>query len=86
MGKDADQIQTQCGTYQLAVDRAESYALFTRKDWRSPLRQYLTNGILPQKHTERYKLKRRLWGTPKEEKVVQMPATNGLLLAHHYRV
>ena len=26
---------------------------------------------------------RRAWGTLGEEKVVQMPATNGLLLAHH---
>ena len=68
------------------VDRAESYALFTSEDWRSPFRQYLIEDILPQKHTERYKLKRKVWGTPREEKVVQMPATNGLLLAHHYQV
>ena len=26
---------------------------------------------------------RRVWKTPREEKVVQMPATNRLLLAHH---
>ena len=35
-----------------------SYAVFTSEDWRSPFRQYLTKGILPQKHSERYKLKR----------------------------
>ena len=58
MGKDADRVQTQCGTYQLAANKAKSYAMFTSKDWRSPFRQYLTEGILPQKHSERYKLKR----------------------------
>ena len=77
MGKDVDQVQTQCGTCQLAADRAESYAMFANEDWRSSLTQYLTESILPQKHTKRYKLKRRVWGTPREEKVVQMPATNG---------
>ena len=58
MGKDTNQVQTQCGTCQLAADKAESYAVFTSEDWRSPFRQYLTKGILPQKHSERYKLKR----------------------------
>ncbi|XP_023916324.1 uncharacterized protein LOC112027915 [Quercus suber] len=28
MGKDVDQVQTQCRTYQLAADREESYAMF----------------------------------------------------------
>ena len=36
MGKDADQVQTQCGTCQLAADREESYAVFISEDWRSP--------------------------------------------------
>ena len=58
MGKDADRVQTQCGTCQLAADREESYAVFISEDWRSPFIQYLTKGILPQKHGERYKLKR----------------------------
>ena len=58
MGKEADQVQTQCGICQLAVDREESYAVFISEDWRSPFMQYLTEGILPQKHSERYKLKR----------------------------
>ena len=58
MGKDTDQVQTQCGTCQLAADKEESYAVFISKDWRSPFMQYLTEGILPQKHSERYKLRR----------------------------
>ena len=58
MGKDADQVQTQCGTCQLAADREESYAVFINEDWRNPFIQYLTEGILPQKYGERYKLKR----------------------------
>ena len=58
MGKDADQVQTQCETCQLAADREESYAMFTNEDWRSPFTQYLTEGILPQKYSERYKLRR----------------------------
>ena len=40
------------------VDRDESYAVFANEDWRSPFVQYLTEGMLPQKNTERYKLKR----------------------------
>ena len=35
MGKDADQVQTQCGTCQLATDREESYAVFVGEDQRS---------------------------------------------------
>ena len=58
MGKEADQVQTQCGTCQLVTDREESYAVFISEDWRSPFIQYLIEGILPQKHSERYKLKR----------------------------
>ena len=54
MGKDADQVQTQCGTYQLAADREESYAVFISEDWRSPFMQYLAEGVLPQRHSERY--------------------------------
>ena len=50
MGKDVDQVQTQCGTCQLAADRGESYTLFISEDWRSPFIQYLMEGILPQKH------------------------------------
>ena len=58
MGKDADQVQTQCGTCQLAADRKESYAVFVSEDWRSLFMQYLKEGVLPQRHSERYKLKR----------------------------
>ena len=57
MGKE-DQVQTLCGAYQLTADREESYAVFINEDWRSPFIQYLTEGILPQKHSERYKFKR----------------------------
>ena len=32
MGKDADRVQTQCGTCQLAIDREESYAVFINED------------------------------------------------------
>ena len=58
MGKKADQVQTQCETCQLEADREESYAVFINEDWRSPFIQYLIESILPQKHNERYKLKR----------------------------
>ena len=58
MGKDADQVQIQCGTCQLVVDREESYVVFISEDWRSPFMRYLIEGILPQKHSERYKLRR----------------------------
>nr|XP_023926184.1 uncharacterized protein LOC112037580 [Quercus suber] len=36
MGKDADQVQTQCGACQLAADREESYVVFAYEDWRDP--------------------------------------------------
>ena len=58
MGKDTDQVQTQCGACQLAADREESYAVFISENWRSPFVQYLVEGILPQRHSERYKLRR----------------------------
>ena len=58
MGKDADRVQIQCETCQLAADREESYVVFINEDWRSPFIQYLTKGILPQKHSKRYMLKR----------------------------
>ena len=32
--------------------------MFVSEDWRSPFTQYLTEGILPQKYSERYKFKR----------------------------
>ena len=57
MGKDADLVQTQCGTYQLMANREESYVVFINEDWRSPFMQYLTEGVLPQRHSERYKFK-----------------------------
>ena len=40
------------------ADREESYAVFIDEDWRYPFMQYLTEGILTQKHSERYKLRR----------------------------
>ena len=58
MGKDAYLVQTQCEACRLAIDREESYVVFTNEDWRSPLVQYLTEGILPRKHSKKYKLKR----------------------------
>ena len=32
MGKEADQVQTQCGTCQLAADKEESYVVFISED------------------------------------------------------
>jgi len=32
--------------------------MFTNEDWSSPFVQYLAEGVLPQKHSERYKLKK----------------------------
>ena len=58
MGKDADRVQTQYGTCQLAVNREESYDVFISEDWRIPFVQYLAEGFLPQKHGERYMLRR----------------------------
>ena len=58
MGKYADLVQTQCKACHFAADTEECNAIFTSEDWRSPFMQYLTKGILPQKHSEKYKLKR----------------------------
>ena len=35
MGKDANQVQTRCGTCQLAADKEESYTVFISKDRKS---------------------------------------------------
>lgn len=51
-------IQTQCEACHLAIDREESYVVFTMEDWRSLFIEYLTKGVLPQKHGEMYKLKK----------------------------
>ena len=32
--------------------------MFTNEDWRSPFTQYLTEGVLPQKYSVKYKFKR----------------------------
>ena len=40
------------------MDREESYAMFTIEDWRSLFIEYFTEGILPQKHGGRYRLKK----------------------------
>ena len=40
------------------ANREESYTVFISENWRSPFTQYLTEDIMPQKHSERYKLKR----------------------------
>ena len=45
MGKDADRVQTQCGTCQLATNREESYAVFISEDWRNPFVQYLAEAF-----------------------------------------
>lgn len=58
MSKDADLIQTRCEACHLAIDREESYAVFTTEDWRSPFMGYLTEGVLSQKHGEIYKLRK----------------------------
>ena len=42
----------------MVVDREENYVVFANEDWRSPFMQYLTKCVLPQKHSERYKLKK----------------------------
>ena len=42
----------------MAIDKEESYDVFANEDWRSPFIQYLTEGNLPQKHSERYKLRK----------------------------
>ena len=58
MSKDADLIRTQCEACHLVVDKEESYAVFATEDWRSSFMGYLAEEILPQKHGERYKLKK----------------------------
>ena len=57
MGKDADLTQTQCEVCHLTVDKEESYVVFAIEGWRSRFIQYVIEGVLPQKHNERYKLK-----------------------------
>ena len=37
MSKEADQTQSQCEACQMAIDQKESYAVFTKEDWRTLL-------------------------------------------------
>ena len=50
--------QTQSKACHLVADKEESYTVFTSEDWRSLFVHYLTEGILPQKHSKKYKLKK----------------------------
>lgn len=52
MNKEADHVQAQCETCHMEMDREESYAMFTKEDWRSPFVEYLVEGFLSQKDAE----------------------------------
>ena len=45
--KEAATIQEECQRCRLLVDREESYVVFVTEDWRTPLMEYLAQGILP---------------------------------------
>ena len=54
MGKYVGLIETQCEARHMATDREDIYAMFATEDWKSPFIQ----GVLPQKHSERNKLRK----------------------------
>lgn len=58
MNKEADHVQAQCETCHMEMDWEESYAMFTKEDWRSPFVEYLVEGFLSQKDAEWYKLRK----------------------------
>ena len=58
MNKKAATIQEKCQECQFLIYKEESYAVFVTKDWRTPLMEYLTKGILPVNRTPAHQLKK----------------------------
>ena len=51
MNKEATTIQEKCQECQFSIYKEESYTVFVIEDWRTPLMEYLTQGILPANKT-----------------------------------
>ena len=56
--KEAATIQEECQRCQLLVDKEESYAVFVTEDWRTPLMEYLAQGIQPTDRALAHQLKK----------------------------
>ena len=58
MNKKAATIQEKCQECQFSIYKEKSYTVFVIKDWRTPLMEYLTKGILPANRTPAHQLKK----------------------------
>ena len=58
MKKEAATIQERCQKCQFLIYKEESYVVFVTEDWRTPLMEYLTKGILPANRTPAHQLKK----------------------------
>ena len=58
MYKEAATVQEECQRCPLLVDREESYVVFVMEDWRTPLMEYLAQGILPTNRALAHQLKK----------------------------
>ncbi|XP_075654934.1 uncharacterized protein LOC142625117 [Castanea sativa] len=58
MNKKEATIQEKCQKCQLSIDKEESYAVFVTEDWRTPLMEYLAQGILSTDRTLAHRLKK----------------------------
>ena len=56
MNKEATTIQEKCQECQFSIYKEESYTVFVTEDWRTPLMEYLTQGILPANKTLTHQL------------------------------
>ena len=56
MNKEATTIQEKCQECQFSIYKEESYTVFVIEDWRTPLMEYLTQGILPANKTLAHQL------------------------------
>ena len=58
MNKEAATIQEKCQKCHFLIYKEESYAVFVTEDWRTPLMEYLTQGILLANRTPAHQLKK----------------------------
>ena len=58
MNKKVAAIQEKCQKCQFSIYKEEGYTVFVPEDWRTPLMEYLTQGILPANRTLVHQLKK----------------------------
>ena len=58
MNKEVAAIQEKCQECQFTIYKEDGYTVFVPEDWRTPLMEYLAQGILPANRTPAHQLKK----------------------------